>query len=180
MRKFLILSLSFLLFSSSVYAENIAIIDAGSTGSRLYFYQYETSGDSKWPDITQLSSKKVKPGLSSFAKDPEAAAHSIADLIDYDNLPDDEKHIPIYLMATAGMRLVSPLQQEAIYSAITTYLRNDTQFQVKQVGTMPGQWEGIYGWLALNYLNGTLQPGQTVGMAVYNDKGYYGVKSGIM
>ncbi len=164
MHKLRLVSLAIGLLSTVAYSENIAIIDAGSSGSRLYFYQYQQSAQSDWPVIQQISSKKVKPGLSSFAGNPQGAVASIKNLIDYAHLPADEKHAPIYLMATAGMRLVSPLQQHDIYSAIKNYLQTDTQFEVKQVGTISGQWEGVYDWLAANYLNKTLAPGKTLGV----------------
>lgn len=164
MKKSLVSCALFVLIMPCAFAANdIAIIDAGSSGSRLYFYQDVSNGNAPLPTLKLLSSKKVKPGLSSYASNPAAAAASIASLVDFNNLPADEKHADFYLMATAGMRLVLPGQQKAIYSAIQKQL-STTTLNVKFVGTIPGQKEGLYDWIALNYLNHSLIPNATAGV----------------
>ena len=47
------------------------IIDAGSTGSRLHLFEY--TNESKIPVIHDLFSENVKPGLSSYEGNPQAA-----------------------------------------------------------------------------------------------------------
>jgi golgi apyrase len=72
----------------------------------------------------------------------------------------EEKHAdtPIFLMATAGMRLLPPLQQRAVLSEVCTYFRQNTQFSLpdcdRHIQVIPGETEGLYGWIAANYLLG--------------------------
>ena len=53
---------------------------------------------------------KVKPGLSSFAKEPEKATESIRSLLDQavDIIPKDQHQVTrLTLKATAGLRMLS-------------------------------------------------------------------------
>eukprot|EP01032_Pedospumella_encystans_P027599 gene27599-31189_t len=53
----------------------LAMIDAGSSGCRAHVYRYGKLGTISGPlyVLPQHDSKKVKPGLSSFASHPEDA-----------------------------------------------------------------------------------------------------------
>ena len=163
-----LLSIALTLLTPTIYAKDIAIIDAGSSGSRIYFYSYQNQSSNLLPVLKQVSSNSVKPGLSSFVSDPNSAKESIKTLIDYNNLNSDEQNADIYLMATAGMRLVDKTDQDKIYSAIKQYLSNDTKMHVRQVGTISGEWEGVYDWISVNYLKNSLtskqEPNQTYGV----------------
>lgn len=57
----------------------LAIIDAGSSGCRVYIYRYGKLDNPMGPlyVVPQSESKKVKPGLSSFAKNPADAGASL-------------------------------------------------------------------------------------------------------
>jgi Golgi nucleoside diphosphatase len=152
------------------------IIDAGSSGSRLHLFKITPSQDSSFnvPDeITDLTATKdtsinVNPGISSYADNPEQAGASIADLLNRleeksitkENCKQQKlRKIPIYLNATAGMRLVPKKQQKKIYNAIN----NAINFKIKHsknkwknvqaVKTIPGWQEGLFDWLSLNYEN---------------------------
>ena len=65
---------------------------------------------------------------------------------------------PVFLMATAGVRLLPPQKQQALLQSICTYFRGTTQFQLPDcdahVQVISGQTEGLYGWIAANYLLG--------------------------
>lgn len=65
---------------------------------------------------------------------------------------------PIFLMATAGMRLLPEIQQKALLSEICTYARKTTSFALPDcdlhIQIIPGETEGLYGWIAANYLLG--------------------------
>lgn len=63
----------------------LAMIDAGSSGCRAHVFRY---GKLERPNgplyvVPQHDSKKVKPGLSSFAKNPNDAGASLQGLIDF-------------------------------------------------------------------------------------------------
>jgi golgi apyrase len=105
--------------------------------------------------------QKKRPGISTFGSHPEDVGEYLRDLIEkaVEHIPE-EKHAdtPIFLMATAGMRLLPPLEQRAVLSEICTYLRRNTQFLLpdcdRHIQVIPGETEGLYGWIAANYLLG--------------------------
>lgn len=65
---------------------------------------------------------------------------------------------PFFLLATAGMRLLPPLQQTTLLKHICTYARAETKFQIPDcdlnIQVLAGETEGLYGWIAVNYLLG--------------------------
>src|SRR5215218_7109612 len=108
-------------FSSSLHYS--MVVDAGSSGSRLYIYQYDTS--TGVPTITKLySSDNLKPGLSTFADKPAEVQNYLKPLQNgaKDYLKGhslDPKEVPISFLGTAGMRLVEDKQKErAIYQEV--------------------------------------------------------------
>ncbi|MCA9660042.1 MAG: hypothetical protein KC486_16985, partial [Myxococcales bacterium] len=160
--------------AEAVACNYIVLIDAGSTGSRAYTFQIDAAEGGGIPTLTQLSSAKVEPGLSSFKGEPDKAAGSIAGLLTQadsalDKLPDEcEGKTPAALMATAGMRLLEgedggDAAAKAIYAAVTDAVR-DTGLDLRFAGTISGQQEGLYTWITANYALGNLQSGgATVG-----------------
>lgn len=104
-------------FASHVWAAKYyAIVDAGSSGSRLYLYKSEA--DAKGNPVAEnipLTGNKVTPGISTLVTQSSKVAAYIAPLF---NLLDAElkaRGVPqadvnFSLMATAGMRVESPLQ----------------------------------------------------------------------
>ena len=164
MLKTITLALLLLTSSSALPAKVIAIIDAGSSGSRLYFYSYQHTSKSSLPVLQLLSSHKVTPGLASFADSSQTIPSYLVKLINDKNLTNSEKTADFYLLATAGMRLIPVNQQHLILSEVKKYLYTHTNFQVKEVATIPGKLEGVFDWLAINYWNRSLQPNKTVGV----------------
>ncbi|KAI0223470.1 Ectonucleoside triphosphate diphosphohydrolase 6 [Massospora cicadina] len=80
------------------------------------------------------------------------------------NLIPTEKHAntPIFLKATAGMRSLCFLLPHSKAQAILDQVRNvfrhspflyDPKFGVQII---PGEYEGVFGWLTVNYLAGVL------------------------
>jgi Golgi nucleoside diphosphatase len=73
-----------------------------------------------------------------------------------------EKHqpsTPLFLLATAGMRLLSSAQQTAILSSACQYARANTPFLLPDCDAhfqvIDGRTEGLYGWISINYLLGS-------------------------
>ncbi|CAN8102806.1 unnamed protein product [Discula destructiva] len=150
------------------------VLDAGSSGTRLHIYKWKDPAKArKHASKAELHSlpkletekkwtKKIKPGVSTFGDNPTAVGRDhLKGLIDHalDIIPKDQiEDTPIFLMATAGMRLLPKPQQSALTSEICSYLRSTTEFSLPDCGlhiqVIPGETEGLYGWIATNYLLG--------------------------
>ncbi|KAH6889102.1 nucleoside phosphatase family-domain-containing protein [Thelonectria olida] len=148
------------------------ILDAGSSGTRLYVYKWKNhaaavkDADSKelknLPKIKLEKSKKIHPGVSSFAENISSVGRDhLQELIEIalDEVPRDKvPETPIYLMATAGMRLLPESQQKALLQNMCTYLRANSKFILPDcnahIQVISGETEGLYGWIAANYLLG--------------------------
>lgn len=150
------------------------ILDAGSSGTRLHIYKWKDPAKERLEaDKEELNSlpeiktkkewtKKIRPGVSTFGTKPtEVGPDHLKELIDHalQNIPKDKvKDTPVFLMATAGMRLLPDEQQAALKAEICSYLQQNTQFSLPDcdlhVQVIPGETEGLYGWLASNYLLG--------------------------
>jgi Golgi nucleoside diphosphatase len=64
--------------------------------------------------------------------------------------------IPLFIRATAGMRVLPSAQREAVLAAVRAYLKdaknNPFQFDDENFRVISGEEEGSYGWLTVNYL----------------------------
>lgn len=151
------------------------ILDAGSSGTRLHIYRWKDprkvikdADDAddlrRLPKLKTKKSwtKKIRPGVSTFGTHPEdIGPDHLQQLIDaaIDIIPANKvKDTPIFLMATAGMRLLPKAQQTAVLDQICSYFQQKTQFYIRDcdshVQVIPGETEGLYGWLSTNYLLG--------------------------
>ncbi|KAK0873525.1 Golgi apyrase [Friedmanniomyces endolithicus] len=150
------------------------ILDAGSSGSRVYIYRWlnaqaaRARGDeatlASLPEIKTKKkwNKKVHPGISTFALEPERVGPDhLKDLVDFarEHVPEVEaENTPIFLLATAGMRLLLEDERAAVLENVCAYFRQETKFQLPDCGlhvqVIPGETEGLYGWIAANYLLG--------------------------
>lgn len=94
-------------------------------------------------------------------------AEHLAELLDHAKsiIPEeDAKDTPIFLLATAGMRLLGNLERQLLLDQICSYARTNTDFLLPDCGVhiqvIPGVTEGLYGWIATNYLMGTFDSPQ--------------------
>ncbi|RAL12866.1 putative nucleoside diphosphatase (Ynd1) [Aspergillus homomorphus CBS 101889] len=151
------------------------VLDAGSSGTRVHVYRWldnavarkEADGDKlkSLPEIKTKShwTKKIHPGVSSFANTPEDVGHKhLAELLDHarEIVPDDShKDTPIFLLATAGMRLLGDVERNVLLEQICSYVGANSDFMLPDCGVhiqvIPGVTEGLYGWIATNYLLGS-------------------------
>lgn len=141
------------------------VVDSGSTGSRAHLYQYQTLAANKPIVIKELKLNKVAPGLAKLKLSDELFASYLAKL--FDGLGQSEIKLPVYYYATAGMRLLSQSEQTARYNKIKTWFSSQEKFELADIGTISGQNEGVYGWLAVNYLSGNFtdpKPHKKIGM----------------
>jgi len=153
--KSFLLSGLFLLISNTALAATgtnyMAVVDGGSTGSRLYLYSYSTdSSQSNLKVPVLVDSAKVSPGVATIA--PSAIPAYLQPLFQM-----VQKDVPtgtpvdLYFLSTAGMRLLSFDQQQAIYTAITAAAKN-SGLTPTVIQTIPGKMEGVFDWIALNQL----------------------------
>lgn len=153
------LFLCVLLATTSVNAQSYyAIIDAGSSGSRIYLYKVEK--ETGLPEITEVYNHKETPGLSSLYKSPKDVFLQINKLLRVaDSVLISKKikpiknNIPLYLMATAGLRLMDKQAQEDLMEQIKARFIDNSTFDFKDALVLSGRYEGLYSWLASNYLN---------------------------
>ncbi len=129
----------------------IAVVDAGSTGSRLHIYAYDLQ-DNNPAHINELFSKKIQPGIATIERNSVSVHQYLTQLF----AETPEKNMPVYFYATAGMRLLSHESQHAYYVAIKEWFATQPEWRLMSAKTITGQEEGVYGWLAVNYGLGTL------------------------
>lgn len=131
----------------------VAIVDAGSTGSRLHIYAYDLDEQNHPIQINHLWSNKVKPGFAMIEPSQAVIDTYLTNL--FDGAP--EQNLPVYFYATAGMRLVSVPKQQLYYDTLNHWFSTNKQFKLVAAKTITGREEGVLGWLAVNYKIGALQ-----------------------
>lgn len=142
------------------------MIDAGSEGSRLFIYTWNSSApdaaQQRLPTPIAVGNFSANPGIGSFALTPERAGSSLEPLLAYaqKELAEHRKiwgRIPIWLRATAGMRLLHADEREVLLDHVRTYLsRSPFYFRKDNAIVITGEEEGVFGWLAVNYRLGYL------------------------
>lgn len=113
---------------------------------------------------------KVKPGLSTFVTHPQDLKEFIKPLfIEAQSLvPQDEwADTPVYIKATAGMRLVTEEQGRVIYDTICAFLSSTPDvcpFNVNcaNMKTIDGVEEGYFGALSANFLSGIIDKDRAI------------------
>ncbi|KAI9721922.1 MAG: hypothetical protein M1812_001878 [Candelaria pacifica] len=101
-------------------------------------------------------------GVSSFGASPSLVGpEHLRPLLQHalDVVPKSAvKDTPIFLLATAGMRLLPELQSKELLAHICSYARTETKFLLGDcdlhIQVIPGETEGLYGWIAANFLLG--------------------------
>ncbi len=153
------LILFFLFLVPYSYASRSAVlIDAGSSGTRVYVYRVNQFNHQY--HLIELGEKKIQPGLSAFAKadTPITLKAYITQLLSYAQTTLQTNHIKpreasFRLAATAGMRLLPKNTQQAIYTKVINIINNTHQFthvNESSVRTITGQQEALYAWLSTN------------------------------
>ena len=145
----------------------VAMIDAGSSGSRVHVYRYGRLGAMDGPLylLPKHNSKKVKPGLSSFDGATSMAGESLLDLVSFvkEEIPQDKwKDSPIWLKATAGLRLLDKQSSDEILDSVRNFLSDKNKspflFHPSYANIISGNEEGAFGWLAYNYMKRIIGP----------------------
>ncbi|KAK3599170.1 hypothetical protein CHS0354_041010 [Potamilus streckersoni] len=138
------------------------VFDAGSTGSRIHIFRFQVLSDGRLSLVNEIF-EEVKPGLSAYADDPKKAAESLVSMINRAlvEVPSHlQKTTPLTLKATAGLRLLPHGTADNILNEVTELLRG-YPFHLPHNGItiMDGVDEGIFSWMTVNFMLGTLSDG---------------------
>lgn len=124
----------------------LAVIDAGSTGSRLHLYAYDLDARQTPIHINEVWTKKIKPGLATI-ESRQDVINAYLDRL-FEEVP--QQNMPLYLYATGGMRLIPSEKQRIYYEGIREWFSSQSQWDLIEARTITGKEEGIWGWLAVN------------------------------
>ncbi|KAM4611895.1 ectonucleoside triphosphate diphosphohydrolase 7-like isoform 1-T2 [Polymixia lowei] len=144
------------------------VVDCGSSGSRVFVYYWPPHNGNPHTllDIRQMKDrdrkpvvKKIKPGISSLAQTPEQASDYLHPLLSFAaaHVPRAKhKETPLYILCTAGMRLLPDSQQSAILEDLVTDvpLEFDFLFSHSHAEVISGKQEGVYAWIGINFVLG--------------------------
>ncbi|XP_058527588.1 ectonucleoside triphosphate diphosphohydrolase 7 isoform X2 [Ochotona princeps] len=144
------------------------VVDCGSSGSRIfvYFWPRHNGNPHDLLDIKQMRDrnsqpvvKKIKPGISAMADTPEHASDYLRPLLSFAaaHVPvKKHKETPLYILCTAGMRLLPERKQLAILGDLVKDLplEFDFLFSQSQAEVISGKQEGVYAWIGINFVLG--------------------------
>ncbi|KAF5906382.1 ectonucleoside triphosphate diphosphohydrolase 1 isoform X1, partial [Clarias magur] len=135
------------------------VLDAGSSHTSVYIYEWPAEKENNTGMVQQTHACNVKgKGISSYSVSPYKAGRSLKECMDEakEAIPE-YRHIetPVYLGATAGMRLLkmdndtaSKMVLESVEEFLQTY-----PFNYQGARIITGQEEGAFGWITVNYLS---------------------------
>ncbi|XP_070780606.1 ectonucleoside triphosphate diphosphohydrolase 2 isoform X1 [Enoplosus armatus] len=134
------------------------VLDAGSSHTALYIYKWPADKQNGTGVVTQHSECHAKGGgISSYAGQQGAAGQSLEACLEQavKDIPKERHQLtPVYLGATAGMRLLqlsSPEQAVQILQEVGHKIQS-YPFSYQGAAILSGQEEGAYGWVTVNYL----------------------------
>ncbi|KAM6489986.1 GDA1/CD39 (nucleoside phosphatase) family domain containing protein [Amanita muscaria] len=168
------------------------MIDAGSTGSRIHIYKFNNCLGT--PSFEYEVFKMTQPGLSHYATTPspsdappsefaQRAAESLDTLLDeaLRVVPKSLYHCtPVAVKATAGLRMLPGKRSEDILKQVDKRVREKYPFKLVDkdgVVVMDGKDEGVFAWITVNYLVGSIGHGKgavAVGVEVEEEEGRKG------
>ncbi|KAM6431574.1 ectonucleoside triphosphate diphosphohydrolase 4 isoform 2-T3 [Liasis olivaceus] len=147
------------------------MVDCGSSGSRIFVYWWPRHNGNPHDllDIKQMRDKnrkpvvmKIKPGISEFATSPEKVSDYIFPLLSFaaEHIPRAKhKETPLYILCTAGMRILPESQQKAILEDLLTDIpvHFDFLFSDSHAEVISGKQEGVYAWIGINFVLGRFE-----------------------
>uniref|UniRef100_A0A3Q3S158 nucleoside-triphosphate phosphatase n=1 Tax=Mastacembelus armatus TaxID=205130 RepID=A0A3Q3S158_9TELE len=144
------------------------VVDCGSSGSRVFVYCWprHNGNPHELLDIRQMRDQnrkpvvmKIKPGISELAKTPDKASDYIYPLLSFaaQHIPKNKhQETPLYILCTAGMRILPESQQEALLEDLRTDIpvHFNFLFSDSHVEVISGKQEGVYAWIGINFVLG--------------------------
>lgn len=136
------------------------VLDAGSSHTSLYIYKWPAEKENDTGVVHQIEECKVKgPGISQYAQKLNDIGTYLTECMERARqvIPESKhKETPVYLGATAGMRLLS-IENEQLADKVLTMVTESLSryhFDFQGARIISGQEEGAYGWITINYLLG--------------------------
>jgi hypothetical protein len=154
-----------------------AIFDAGSSGSRLWIFQWSKDPHDD-PIVERLETLEDRNAASKDCRltymvdKEEETCNCLLDLA-----MQGQQHIakaagspptavPLWVKATGGVRKQLPLTQIDILAKTNSCLQRAKNYSWRGAEAIAGSTEALYAWLAVNYARKTLQSGTgTFGIA---------------
>ncbi|KFU85352.1 Ectonucleoside triphosphate diphosphohydrolase 2, partial [Chaetura pelagica] len=134
------------------------VLDAGSSHTAMFIYKWPADKENDTGVVSEHSMCDVEgPGISSYSSNPPAAGASLKHCLNQalrDVPKEKQVGTPLYLGATAGMRLLNITNQQAsdaVLSAVAAVLRS-YPFDFRGAKILSGEDEGVFGWVTANYL----------------------------
>ncbi|RXN05960.1 ectonucleoside triphosphate diphosphohydrolase 3-like protein [Labeo rohita] len=139
------------------------VLDAGSSRTTVYLYEWPAEKENNTGVVSETTKCQVEgPGISDFGKNEDQDKKTWKSLKDCmakitEAIPSHRhSSTPVFLGATAGMRLLHMKDEEtsnSILKDIKNYL-SSLPFNFQNASIISGQEEGLYGWITVNYLKG--------------------------
>ncbi|NWI62611.1 ENTP8 diphosphohydrolase, partial [Todus mexicanus] len=134
------------------------VFDAGSSHTSLFVYEWDSDKENDTGVVSQTLSCDVQgQGISSYVNNPPKAGDSLRECLDkaLTIVPAaKQKDVPVYLGATAGMRLLREQNSSAADQILAEVAKTIQEYPVAFKGAriLTGEEEGAYGWITINYL----------------------------
>jgi len=125
----------------------MAVVDAGSSGSRLHIYAYDLDGTNTPVRITEIWNRKALPGLATIEQEHGSIATYMEKL--FHDAPASV--MPVFFYSTAGMRLLPKTHHKSINQLVSEWFDKQYYWRLDAAKTILGSEEGMYAWLATNY-----------------------------
>ena len=146
------------------------VLDAGSSGSRLRIFGWSGSDKGLPPirEVARISAHdrhqseclRRRPGLSAYANNPAKAAEQVSELVTCAQrlVPTaQQRSTPLYIKATAGLRLLRLEEADAVLEAVRRRLRASCPFDFRGAQIISGAEEATFGWLSINHMRAALE-----------------------
>ena len=144
--------------SVPVAHRSVMIIDAGSSGSRLYHYALEPNPKRAYPKVSLIKRyPRIEVGVHNGIN---AGLYGLLQQAARDVKPV----VPLRLMATAGLREVRDSDFRRFTEQSIERLMGDFGFANRRARVISGETEAYYAWLTANYAVGRLDGSNTLGV----------------
>ncbi|KAM5244117.1 ectonucleoside triphosphate diphosphohydrolase 1 isoform 1-T1 [Hipposideros larvatus] len=136
------------------------VLDAGSSHTTLYIYKWPAEKENDTGVVNQIEECQLKgPGISKYAQKLDEIGTYLTECMERARkvIPKSRhQETPVYLGATAGMRLLSEENEQSADMVLANVTQSLSKYPFNFQGAriITGTEEGAYGWITINYLLG--------------------------